>query len=131
MTNGEIGLPPVRFRNQVLVKPKYLRQMIENLSDADDRKIFGIHDGVAPRSPHPLPTHAKESESLCSGGLCRDSRHRLSSGAKLCRGLAGSNRRGKLRRAAGCPCPSKGAPQSLNQLRPIHFSGCFSGRDQE
>src|SRR3954469_18436177 len=105
--DGEIGLATVGLRDQVLVESKNLRQMIENFSDADHGKIFGIDHGFTAGSPHPLATDPEKIQSLC-----RDSRPRLSGGAKLHRLLL------------------PGAPQSLNQLRPIHFSGCLSGGDE-
>jgi hypothetical protein len=79
--------------------------MIQDLSNAYDRKVFGIDDGVASRRAHPLSTDAEEFQSFC-----RNSRGRLSSGPKLHISFL-------------VPSP----PQSLNQLRPIHFPGGLPG----
>ena len=49
----------VRRANQFPIEAKNLRQMAENLSDADDGKVFGIDDNLASSSPHALPARAK------------------------------------------------------------------------
>src|SRR3954468_3321070 len=42
---GEIGLATAGLRDQALVESKNLRQMVENFSDADHCKVFGIDHG--------------------------------------------------------------------------------------
>jgi hypothetical protein len=98
--NGQRRPLLIRCANQSPIEPKNLRQAAKNLSDANDRKILSIDNNLASGSPHAFPARAKE--------LRRDSRPRLSSGAKL-----------------------RSPPQRINQLRAIHFARSFTGRDQD
>src|SRR5579864_4535274 len=56
----EIELALVGFFDQVSIQAEDLWQVAEDLSNADDRQVFGIDHGVASGSPHALATHAKE-----------------------------------------------------------------------
>ena len=67
--DGEIRLALVSLRNQTPIQSKNLRQLAENFGDADDCEIFGVDNGVAPGSPHPVPADTKEFERLF---VCRD-----------------------------------------------------------
>src|ERR1700687_1309542 len=84
--NGQIRLALVRLFNQMPIEPENLRQMAENLGDADDRKILGVDDRLAASSPHTISAHTEELKptlTVSSSVLRGDSRLRLSSGAEL------------------------------------------------
>src|ERR1700675_2447193 len=79
--------------------------MTQNLSDADDREVFGVDNDLATRCPHAL---AARAEKFNRPGLRRGGRIRPPSGAKL----------------------RSPPPQRFNQLRAIHFARGLTGRDQ-
>src|SRR5580658_9329185 len=58
--DGEPGLALVGFFDQTLEQAVDLRQMAEDFSDADDRKIFGVDDGVAAGGAHPVSADTEE-----------------------------------------------------------------------
>src|SRR5579864_1282174 len=117
--DDEIRLALVRLIDQMPIETENLRQMAENLGDADNRKILGVDDRLAPGGPHAVSAHAKEFKPalrVSSSVLCGDSLPRLSGGAKL----RWVSRVGVEKAAVGCPA-KRSPPQRFNQLRPIHF----------
>ena len=60
MTMARSGFRRSASRIRRLVQPENFRQVAENLSDADDGKVFGIDDGVAARRAHAVAAHAKK-----------------------------------------------------------------------
>jgi hypothetical protein len=48
----------IRRSNQFPIEPKNLRQMANNLSDADNREVLSIDNNLASGSSHALPTRA-------------------------------------------------------------------------
>ena len=86
--------------------------MANNLSDADDRKVFSIDNDFATGSAHALPTRTEELKlpALCGGG------------ALSC--LDGAEPRPHMSRNGYTP------PQSFKQLRAVHFARGFAGRDE-
>src|SRR5258708_3079012 len=66
--DGEIGLAPVGFFDQLAVAGEDLGQVAENLGDADDGKIFRVDDGVAAGGAHALSADAEEFKLRCVCG---------------------------------------------------------------
>src|SRR6266576_1781232 len=60
--DGEVGLAAVGFANQVVVEPENFREVAQDLSDADDREIFGVDHGVAAGSAHAVRADTEEGE---------------------------------------------------------------------
>src|SRR5580700_5347037 len=56
----EIRLALVSFGDQMLEQSIDLRQMAQDFSNADDRKIFRVDNRIAAGSAHPLATNAEK-----------------------------------------------------------------------
>src|ERR1700686_5569295 len=104
--DGEIRLALDRFFDQMPLEAENLREMAENLGDADNRKILAVDNSLAAGRPDGISAHAEELKPtlrVSRSFLRGDSRPRLSGGAKL--------------RLLSLGSP----PQSFHQLRPVHF----------
>ncbi len=98
----EVRFPLVCFADKAAVQAKNFREVAEDFGDADYGEVFRIDDGVATFGPHAFPTYPKE--------------------------------RNAAQGYAGGIGPRPGAidlPQRLNQLRAVHFTRGFAGRDEE
>src|SRR5579872_6301841 len=58
--DGEIRLAPIGLADEVLIKSEDLRQVTQDLGDADHREISSIHDGLAPGCAHAVSANAEE-----------------------------------------------------------------------
>ncbi len=84
--------------------------MAKDLSDADDGKVFGVDDNLAPGSSHAFSAGAEKVE-LCGGGASPR--------------LDGAEPRPHMSGNGYTPS------QRLDQLRAVHFAGGFAGGDQD
>jgi len=103
--------------NQFPIKPKNLRKMTKNLSDADNRKVFSVDNNLASGSKHALPARPKKFNARVGTG---DSPVQF---GRLRRG-------GRIRPPSGVQL-RRPPPQSFHQLRAIHFARSFTGGDQD
>src|SRR6185436_4690163 len=67
--DGKIRSPAVSFFDQLMKQPPNLRKVIEDFSDADDRKVLGINHRVTPSSAHLLAANAKEFNCVLGSAL--------------------------------------------------------------
>src|SRR5207302_7087804 len=84
--DGEVWPAAIGFKNQLVKQAPNFGKMAKDFCDSDDGKLLGIDDGVASGGAHALSANPEELELPClrrASGVCGDSRHRLSSGARL------------------------------------------------